>query len=66
MLDSIKGFYSSDSYRFIQTMADRQWLSIEDLDSFDIDERINCLIGNILNKKEKKIFKEFFLELTIP
>ena len=38
MLNSIKGFYSSDSYRFIQTMSDRQWLSIEDLDSFDIDE----------------------------
>ena len=38
MLDSIKGFYSSDSYRFIQTMSDRQWLSIEDLDSFDFDE----------------------------
>ena len=36
MLDSIDGFFASDSYRFIQTMSDSQWLAIEDLDSFDI------------------------------
>ena len=36
LIDSIDGFYASDSYRFIQTMSDRQWLSIEDLDSFEI------------------------------
>ena len=36
MLDSIDGFFASDSYRFIQTMSDSQWLAIEDLDSFDM------------------------------
>ena len=36
MLDSIDGFFASDSYRFIRTMSDSQWLAIEDLDSFDM------------------------------
>ena len=36
MLNSIDGFFASDSYRFIQTMADTQWLAIEDLDSFEV------------------------------
>ena len=36
MLNSIDGFFASDSYRFIQTMSDSQWLAIEDLDSFDM------------------------------
>ena len=36
MLNSIDGFFASDSYRFIQTMSDSQWLAIEDLDSFEV------------------------------
>jgi hypothetical protein len=36
MVNSIDGFYASDSYRFIQTMSDSQWLAIEDLDSFEV------------------------------
>ena len=36
MLNSVDGFFASDSYRFIQTMSDSQWLAIEDLDSFDM------------------------------
>ena len=36
MVNSIDGFFASDSYRFIQTMSDTQWLAIEDLDSFEI------------------------------
>ena len=36
MVDSIDGFFASDSYRFIQTMSETQWLAIEDLDSFEI------------------------------
>ena len=32
MINSIDGFFASDSYRFIQTMSDSQWLAIEDLD----------------------------------
>ena len=36
MLNSIDGFFASDSYRFIQTMSESQWLAIEDLDSFEV------------------------------
>ena len=36
MVNSIDGFFASDSYRFIQTMSDTQWLAIEELDSFEI------------------------------
>ena len=36
MINSVDGFFASDSYRFIQTMSNTQWLAIEDLDSFDI------------------------------
>ena len=36
MVNSIDGFFVSDSYRFIQTMSDTQWLAIEDLDSFEV------------------------------
>ena len=36
MVNSIDGFFASDSYRFIQTMSDSQWLAIEDLDSFEV------------------------------
>ena len=36
MLNSVDGFFASDSYRFIQTMSDSQWLAIEDLDSFEV------------------------------
>ena len=36
MVNSIHGFFASDSYRFIQTMSDSQWLAIEDLDSFEV------------------------------
>ena len=36
MINSVDGFFASDSYRFIQTMSDTQWLAIEDLDSFEI------------------------------
>ena len=36
MVNSIDGFFASDSYRFIQTMSDTQWLAIEDLDSFEV------------------------------
>ncbi len=37
MVDSIKGFYDSDSLSFIKTLAASEWLSIEDLDSFEMD-----------------------------
>ena len=36
MINSVDGFFASDSYRFIQTMSDTQWLAIEDLDSFEV------------------------------
>ena len=36
MINSIDGFFASDSYRFIQTMSDSQWLAIEDLDFFEM------------------------------
>ena len=36
MVNSVDGFFASDSYRFIQTMSDTQWLAIEDLDSFEV------------------------------
>jgi hypothetical protein len=36
MLNSMDGFFASDSYRFIQTMSDSQWLAIEELDSFEV------------------------------
>ena len=36
LINSIDGFFASDSYRFIQTMSDSQWLGIEDLDSFEL------------------------------
>ena len=37
MIDSIKGFYDSDSFSFIKTLAPTEWLSIEELDSFEIE-----------------------------
>ena len=36
MINSVDGFFASDSYRFIQTMSDTQWLAIEDLDFFEM------------------------------
>ena len=38
MIDSIKGFYDSDSFAFIKTLAITEWLSIEALDSFEIED----------------------------
>lgn len=34
MIDSIHGFYLSDSYRFIKTLSPREWLTKEELDSY--------------------------------
>ncbi|MFQ6676662.1 MAG: PD-(D/E)XK nuclease family protein [Fidelibacterota bacterium] len=37
MVDSMEGFYESDSYRFIRTLSPRQWLTKEEMDSFDFE-----------------------------
>ena len=37
MVNSIKGFYASDSLAFIKTLSTGEWLSKEDLDSFEIN-----------------------------
>lgn len=35
MVESIQGFYQSDSFAFIKTLSRSQWLSKEELDAFD-------------------------------
>jgi len=35
MIESIRGFYLSDSFAFIKTLSPREWLTKEDFDSFD-------------------------------
>ena len=37
MINSIKGFYDSDTFSFIKTVAAQDWLAIEELDSFEIE-----------------------------
>jgi len=37
LVESIQGFYASDSFAFIQTLSLNEWLSKEELDSFEID-----------------------------
>ncbi|MFQ6615414.1 MAG: PD-(D/E)XK nuclease family protein [Fidelibacterota bacterium] len=37
MMDSIRGFYDSDSYHFIKTLSPREWLTKEEIDSFDFE-----------------------------
>lgn len=35
MVESMRGFYSSDSFAFIKTLSPTEWLAKENLDSFD-------------------------------
>lgn len=35
IIESIRGFYLSDSFAFIQTLSPREWLTKEDFDAFD-------------------------------
>ena len=75
MLDSVDGFFASDSYRFIQTMSDSQWLAIEDLDSFMIHDtklwvKLDFAIRHgerayIYDWKTGKVVKENEVQLAI-
>lgn len=56
MVDSVRGFYDSDSYRFIKSISPREWLTKEEIDAFEFEGTRVWVKIDFAARRGKKIY----------